>query len=319
MAEQYSPLADFTESFNKYLVTPLNAFGLGGFVFDIEGETTVNLATEITDHFVEDTTTIQDHIAIKPKRVTLKSYVGELVFRQDDSTNTFVQKAVQKLTTVNQFLPTLTTMAQQALDVRNGDLTLETVKNAVTSKTINRITDYWAFAQNLLSQDSRQQQAYLYFKALMEQKMFVSVQTPFEFMNRMAIESITAIQAEDSKYISDFSITLKEIRTAELLVAAKKQYQPERILPVDTNNYQNRSAQQVSDQTNNGGVPGIPTKEPLRITVYRTPTGAPPTASNNSPLTQGRIPNYDPRDPTWYSTSHGLLDGIGISEKELMD
>lgn len=207
------------ENLNKYVVTPLNAFGLGGFVFDIEGETTANLSTEISDHFLEDNTTVQDHIAIKPKKVTLKSYVGELVYRQDESTDTFVQKAVQKLTTVNQFVPTLTSMAQQVLNARKEGkkFTLEGIKDAFSSKTLNKITDYWAFAKNLLGPTSRQQQAYMYFKALMEQKMLVSVQTPFEFMNMMAIESITAIQSENSKYISDFSITLKQIRVAEIL------------------------------------------------------------------------------------------------------
>ena len=47
-------IAKITNNFDKFIVRPLNAFGLGGFIFDIEGDATVNLNTEITDHFTED-------------------------------------------------------------------------------------------------------------------------------------------------------------------------------------------------------------------------------------------------------------------------
>lgn len=259
MAIEYSDIAAFSANVNQYLVRPINAFGIGGFVFDIEGETTVNLSTEITDHFVEDATTIQDHIAIKPKKLTLKSYVGELVYRQDDTTDTFVQKVARKLTEVSSYLPLLTSMSQQALDVKENGLDAQVLKNPLSSKTINRVTDYWAFVKNMMSSASKQQQAYMYFKALMESKMLVSVQTPFEYMNRMAIESITAIQQEGEKYVSDFSITLKEIRTASLLMAPSDVY-----TVVSTNEnvdldlmFQNRLKDQVSQVVNQGNVQGI--------------------------------------------------------------
>lgn len=260
MATDYSQVAAFANNINQYIVRPINAFGVGGFVFDIEGEYTVNLSTEITDHFVEDATTIQDHIAVKPKKITLKSYVGELVYRQDDSTNTLAQKVVRKLTTVGAYLPQMTTMAQQLLDIKENGLQAQALKNPLSSKTVNRVTDYWAFVKNMMSGQSRQQQAYMYFKALMEQKMLVSVQTPFEYMNRMAIESITAIQQEGEKYVSDFTLTLKEIRTAALLRSPSDVY-----AGINTGEgidedlmYQGRARTQVFEETNLGSIRGIP-------------------------------------------------------------
>lgn len=53
--------------------------GVAGFVFDIEGEETFELRSEISDHYVERNTTIQDQWGRLPERVTLKGYVGELV------------------------------------------------------------------------------------------------------------------------------------------------------------------------------------------------------------------------------------------------
>lgn len=247
------------QSVNKYIVTPLNAFGLGGFVFDIEGETSVNLTAEITDHYLEDNSAVQDHIAIRPKKVTLKSYVGELVFREDESTDTFVQKAVQKLTTLVAYRPPLARSAQQAIDFikegKVGDLSLDNI----TLETINKTTDYWAFVKNLGPNQSRQQRAYMYFKALYQGKFLVSVQTPFEFMNNMAIESVTAIQPEGSIYFSDFSITLKEIRTVSILNVQQNQsrYVTREGTAEELN--QGRSFPQTQGNTNIGNMPGLPT------------------------------------------------------------
>lgn len=214
-----SPVSILTNALNNYIVRPSNAFGLGGFVFDVEGETTINLRTDITDHYLEDNTTVQDHIAVKPKKVTLKSYVGELVYRPDNEGSSFIEKTVRKLTVLNGYLPELTAAAQEIKDLNSEDITsvIDSIGESVTSQTVNRAVDYYSLARNILNADNKQQEAYLYFKALMEQKILVSLQTPFEYINNMAIESIVAYQGEDSRFIGDFTITLKEIRTVELL------------------------------------------------------------------------------------------------------
>lgn len=214
-----SPLSLLTNGLKQYVVTPVNAFGLGGFVFDVEGDSVVNLSTEITDHYLEDNSAVQDHIAIRPKRVILRRYVGELVYQPDQNLNSTVQSVVQKLTALSSFLPVLSKGAEQIFSLKAEDITFNKLKDTISSKTINQLTDYWAFSKNLLGQESRQQRAYTYLKALMEQRILVSLQTPFEFVNNMAIESIVAIQPEGSKYISDFTIVLKQIRFAQLITA----------------------------------------------------------------------------------------------------
>ncbi len=208
--------------FQSYLVTPANAFGLGGFLFDIEGETTATLTTEITDHYLEDNSAIQDHIAVRPKKFTLKGYVGEVVYRQGDEGGGILQAAVRKLTTFSAALPVLADAASQikaAYDHNSiGNLNLGDLTQA---------TNFYAVVKNLGAAQTKQAAAYSYFKALMEQKILVSLQTPFEFVANMAVESIIGIQQEYSKYITDFSIVLKQIRTvSELSVLAKPQYGP---------------------------------------------------------------------------------------------
>lgn len=205
------------DSLKQFVVTPLNAFGVGGFVFDNEGDTSLNLSADITDHYTEDNKSVQDHIAIKPKKLTLKGYVGELVYRDGNTAASSVQKVVQKLTTVTQYLPQLSAAAQQAIDVINNARAGNFSLNNVSLESVNKVLDLWGLAKNINPNQTKQAQAYMYFKALYEQKILCSVQTPYEFLSNMAIESIIAIQGENSKYITDFSITLKQIRTVQIV------------------------------------------------------------------------------------------------------
>ena len=194
-------------SFSKYVVTPITQFGLGGFVFDIEGETQISLTADITDHFTEANFSVQDHIALKPKKVKLDTYVGELVYYGKGGKNTPIEKLARKLVTINSYLPALTSAASQAksfLDGSQQDITFA----GVTNTALN----IYGLVKNITPPLPKQQQAYQYFKALYESKTLMSLQTPFEFCTNMAIESITAVQDEDTKFISNFAITLKEIR-----------------------------------------------------------------------------------------------------------
>jgi hypothetical protein len=258
MVQVLSSLGAVAANIRQYVVTPLNAFGLGGFVFDVEGETTINLSTEITDHYVEDATTIQDHIVIKPKRITLKNYVGELADIQRGNEATTVQRVTQKLTTISSYLPALTQAATQALQNKDSNILSNVLLNPFTSLTINQVSDYWSYVKNLTGTQTKQQRAYMYLKALMEQKVLMSVQTPFEFLPRMAIESIVARQNEGEKYVSDFTITLKQIRTAALLESPRMVYQVTQEGVISDDNMQGRVFEQMQGVTNQGAIQGLP-------------------------------------------------------------
>lgn len=199
----------------SYVVAPLNAFGLGGFLFDAEGESTARLSADITDHYTEDNRAVQDHIAIHPNRITLKGYVGEVTYTQPGKDQSFLQTAVQKLTTISAFLPLLSSSAVQMqaaiASPVNSDITLSDASNI------------YGLVKNLIAttgDEARQQNAFLYFKSLMNQGVLMGVQTPWEFITNMVVESIIAIQPETSKYITDFSITLKQIRIAKTKTTA---------------------------------------------------------------------------------------------------
>lgn len=248
MADTFDEIA---AGLQNYIVSPLNAFGVGGYVFDVAGDTIAQLSSEITDHYTEDNRAIQDHIAIRPRRITLKGYVGELIFNGSQSDNGFLQKATQKLTVLSGYLPQLSSAAiqlQKTLeDPFNSDLTLSDA------------ADIYSLAKNMLGSvgdQSRQQNAFLYFQALQQQGILMAIQTPWELLSNMAIEQITALQDETTKFVTDFTVIFKQIRIATTLTTAYSKASTGGLPPPGGISFQGDAALQSAPTTLLGIVPG---------------------------------------------------------------
>ena len=254
-----------TAEFQNYVVAPLNAFGLGGFLFDAEGESTARLNAEITDHYTEDNRAVQDHIAIHPTRITLKGYVGEIVYTQPGQDQSFLQTAVQKLTTISAFLPVLSAGATQAQAAISSPTT--------SNLTLSDASNIYGLVKNLLGaigDEARQQNAYQYFKSLMSQGVLMGIQTPWEFLTNMAIESIVAVQGEQSKYITDFSVTLKQIRIAKTISQAYSTTVQGQSSPNDLSTLGNQDALNAYRSANGLSTPPID-KELLGAAALQAP------------------------------------------------
>lgn len=218
----FNSIAGITTALQTYVVAPLNAFGLGGFVFNLQGEDTATLSSDITDHYSENNTFLQDHIAIKPKRITLRGYVGELIYNASGQSPTVVQTVTQKLTQIAAFLPAMgaaATQAQAAIASVSGATgttgTLDALAGAIPATA-----NIYGLVTNLLgtvSGDTKNQQsAYQYFAACQSTGTLMGIQTPWEFLTNMAVETIVAIQSEDSIFVTDFAITFKQMRFASI-------------------------------------------------------------------------------------------------------
>lgn len=234
------------QEFNRFIVTPKNEFGVAGFVFDVEGDARSELTTEITDHFTETNAAIQDHIAVRPERITLRNYVGELTYERSLLSDILPQKLAAKLARVEAYLPQLSAGAAKAQRIFEASKSVNLSLPTSVQEGKQRVADLWALIKNQAPQLPKQQAAYQFFKAMQRQKVLVSVQTPFVFLSSMAIESITAIQEEDSRFISEFSITLKEMRFARTETV---EYEPEQL--------QGRTVEQRAPVVNNGNMPGF--------------------------------------------------------------
>ena len=236
-----------TENLNnlvsKYVVSPVARLGIAGFEFDIFTQHKAEIRSDITDHFVEDNSTRQDHIALPAKMYTLRGFVGELKTEPEAEKNQF-QEIGEKLTTLNSYLPIVTNSAKQVNNLLTGEKesTAQTVDESVEAG-INLFQAY----KQLNPPDTEQAKAYNFFVALRDGKQLVSIDTPFGFIPDLAIENIIAVQ-DNNKYIMDFTITLKEFRKVSTEFAS---FDPKK------NKSQGRAENQKAEEREQGQATGL--------------------------------------------------------------
>ncbi|MGB2578146.1 hypothetical protein AAIR98_000910 [Elusimicrobium simillimum] len=225
LANKISNLVEFTDFastfLDKYLVQPETDSGLSdgvnGFLFDIKGEEFIDLNSDITDHYVENNSAMQDHIALKPETITLTGYVAELKNTPPPGLE-FISQEVEKLQTLTPFLPQLTTQAQAIYN--------ETERQyRVYQKANESVNNTWDSFQKLLAGRSiqgdaaitSQRDAFLFFYTSWQSRQLFTIHTPWGVFTQMAILNLRAKQDEDTKMISSFEITFKKIRWAEAI------------------------------------------------------------------------------------------------------
>jgi hypothetical protein len=79
----YAPTQNTSK--NNAIILALGANLTLEMFFHIIQSEQITLSTDITDHIVEDHTSVQDHITIKPRTFTMKGLISEKVFIQPDT------------------------------------------------------------------------------------------------------------------------------------------------------------------------------------------------------------------------------------------
>lgn len=203
-------------SASNTLVSVAGTVGIAGFVFDIADDDTVELDADITDHYVENGTAIQDHIALRPERVTVRGLVGE--YRHIvEGKQTKLEKATQKLTTLASYLPPLSqaaTAIYKGLQGKNENSSLSMLGSL--NNPVNTAMDLYKAYRNINLPQTEQQKAFIYFEALRNSRALFTIQTPFRYYTDMAIESIRVTQSGFSRDQSDFEISFKKMRFVDV-------------------------------------------------------------------------------------------------------
>jgi len=211
---QNPPNADGTPS---KLVQPKS------FLFDYEGEQTSDLVSDITDHYIEDNTAIQDQIALNPVRVTTKGFVSEL----NDVPPIFLKtlkQITQKLTAIGSYAPGISATALLAYNqaFQAYQIATNLVNAAVSAWSslsggggTSVISGEGDFPIVLQLNQNKQQTAFQLFYGYWQTRTLFTVQTPWAIFQNMAIEKIHVIQSEDTPTFSTFECTFKQIRTVQ--------------------------------------------------------------------------------------------------------
>lgn len=190
------------------LTSLLNLVQPPGFLFHYEGEQSVSFQSDITDHYVEDNTAVQDQISLKPIIITTHGFIGELNDVPPYAL-ALLKFAADKLTPIGPWAPKASVTAQLAYaEALQLYQTANVLKNAAVS-AFNAITG--GKAQNL------QQQAFNNFYGYYQSRTLFTVQTPWQTFPNMAIMSCRAVQDADTNSITDFDLQFKQIRQASTI------------------------------------------------------------------------------------------------------
>ena len=203
---------DFMASQDAGLVN--DHFSISGFIFDYAGEVSTELGADITDQYVEDNTVIQDHIALKPVRVVMKGLIGELRAGPAIGGLSGVLNGLQSsFATVNAYIggktPSALVKASKAISQAQN------ISNQISS-AVSKGESLYSFLKDGAQSNSRQAGAYKYLRGLTVNRVPFTIQTPHQIYKNMVIESLRALQPEDTKFLSEFVVTLKELRFASL-------------------------------------------------------------------------------------------------------
>jgi hypothetical protein len=215
-------------------------------LFHYEGEQTVALESDITDHYIEDNTAIQDQIALKPETITTHGFIGEL---NDVAPGALaaVKAVADKLTVISAYTPVLSATAllayNQAFQLYQIGQSAVNSAVAAWSSIGGSGGESVISSQGLASQpnQTKQQIAFQQFYGYWRSRTLFTVQTPWAVFQNMAIKNLRAIQDAETQTITDFEVTFKMIRTAATVTT-----------PGTNQSYQGRAAAQAAGLTDLG-------------------------------------------------------------------
>lgn len=199
---------------------------LPSLVFHYEGEQTALLESDITDHYIEDNTAIEDQIALKPEIITTHGFIGELNNTPPPGFG-LLSSFAESLPFVSAFAPGFSQSALNAINtaqsgfqaVANAEKSLTSAWSSITGENQQTAIGAEGIVEEGANQNKQQimfQQFYGYWR----NRTLFTVQTPWAVFTNMAIKSLRAIQDAETRVVTDFEVTFKMIRTASTSVSS---------------------------------------------------------------------------------------------------
>lgn len=244
----------YLDSRANVLLAPQGQKGLSGFLFDIPSGQSVNLTADITDHFTENNSFINDHKTIKPAQIMISGFVGELVFRGLEGVEAEAQEIQNRLETVEAYAGDLTPGAVQiAQNAVSQIRSAASAQNATIQKTRNLVDAF----EGAGPEQTEQQAAYNKLKALFNSDTLLSLQTEWEYFDNLMIVSLGFSQDDRTREITDIQIQLKELRFSEV-----------KVVEYDKSQFVVREEVQAADEQDQGIIQGEESNASLLFQVF---------------------------------------------------
>ena len=177
--------------------------------FGISGGDTVTISSDITTHYIEDNSAIQDHWAIQPINYTLTGYVGEVIYQPAEKlTNWLESNVTNYLEPLSIISPTVSSYMSTAMNTVHQ---IEANYQKYSKYAENLIKSFNAM-QGITTEPSNQYTVCQNLIKLRNNRILVDVFTPFGTFKNMAIANAVMTQDEKSKYKSSLQVSLQEYR-----------------------------------------------------------------------------------------------------------
>jgi hypothetical protein len=205
--------------------------GIAGFLFDIKGEESITLESDVTDNYVENNTAIQDQVGLRPEKVSVEGMVAEIAQ---------TTQQVDEVTKQNDALPMNTALQPEYTEIQIDQIAEAEKAEAleVQSKIKTQSLDGFFNSRTAIT-NGKQARAFSYFYQLWKGRQLFTVDTPWGFFTDMIIENIRVSQDETTRIVSKFRINFKKMRFAEQIIISSGQLA-------------GRAALQAADKTQNG-------------------------------------------------------------------
>lgn len=181
-------------------------------LFHYEGEQSVTVTSDITDHFVEDNSPVEDNIAVRPEIYRTRGFIGEL--------NNVPPPGLKALNEVANRLDTITAYAPQVSSTAQLAYAQALAAYQLASNVANTAVAAWSSINKTGGNGPQnlQQEYFQRFYGYQKEKRLFMVQTPWAVFDNMAIQELRVIQDEETQAISTFELTFKAFRTVQTMV-----------------------------------------------------------------------------------------------------
>lgn len=211
----------------KVVVNILSATGIAGFKFHIPETEIVKFENDITDHYVDTNTAVQDHIAQKPITITLTGLVGDY-FYSNNKLEDLVALIIPTMTLVKEFLPEIRN-ATSFLKLRKYNQETKLTADGQIAAGLDaekykfNAMDLFTLFQSLYKLKSAQTRAFIFFECMWKSRALFSVETTWKRYDNMVIQSLQPKRDKNAD-ITEFSITFKQISFTQTLTETAEEY-----------------------------------------------------------------------------------------------
>lgn len=211
------------------IVNVLGATGIAGFKFHIPETELVKMEAQVTDHYVDTNSAVQDHIALRPVEITLTGLVGDY-FYSVNQIEDFLANVTPAISLVKEYMPKLAPATMYIKSKFNKSTTAPKVdKNRIINgeASLNTHTynamDLFSLFQELYKLKSAQTRAFFFFEAMWKARATFTVETTWKRYDNMTITSLQPTRDENAD-ITNFTITFKQLSFAENLTETIENY-----------------------------------------------------------------------------------------------